>query len=132
MTGGTRTGAVLGASCLKGSRETVAGACSVMRRSRMSPRGKRPGCLVRSWHWRAAAELYFGEVRWTLQRWLGGGSTRSAGWRSKRRAVFTDHLDHAETHNEYLPDESGPFRTDVKLLECDHAPVVAQFTLLDK
>jgi hypothetical protein len=26
----------------------------------------------------------------------------------------------------------GPLRTDVKFLESDHAPVVAQFTLLDK
>ena len=40
-------------------------------------------------------------------------------------------LDHTEIHNEYLPDESGAFRTDVKFPESDHAPVVAQFTLLD-
>jgi endonuclease/exonuclease/phosphatase family metal-dependent hydrolase len=39
-------------------------------------------------------------------------------------------LDHAEIHNEYLPDESGAFRTDVKFPESDHAPVVAQFTLV--
>jgi endonuclease/exonuclease/phosphatase family metal-dependent hydrolase len=41
-------------------------------------------------------------------------------------------LAHTEIHNEYLPDESGAFRTDVKFPESDHAPVVAQFTLLDK
>ena len=40
-------------------------------------------------------------------------------------------LEHTETHNEYLPDESGAFCTDVKFPESDHAPVVAQFTLLD-
>jgi endonuclease/exonuclease/phosphatase family metal-dependent hydrolase len=40
-------------------------------------------------------------------------------------------LDHTEIHNEYLPDESGAFRTDLKFPESDHAPVVAQFTLLD-
>jgi exonuclease III len=39
-------------------------------------------------------------------------------------------LDHTEIHNEYLPDESGAFRTDLKFTESDHAPVVAQFTLL--
>jgi endonuclease/exonuclease/phosphatase family metal-dependent hydrolase len=39
-------------------------------------------------------------------------------------------LAHTEIHNEYLPDESGAFRTDVKFPESDHAPVVAQFTLL--
>jgi Endonuclease/Exonuclease/phosphatase family len=39
-------------------------------------------------------------------------------------------LEHAEIHNEYLPDESGAFRTDVKFPESDHAPVVAQFTLV--
>ena len=39
-------------------------------------------------------------------------------------------LDHTEIHNEYLPDESGAFRTDVKFPESDHAPVVAQFTLV--
>lgn len=39
-------------------------------------------------------------------------------------------LDHTELHNEYLPDESGAFRTDVKFPESDHAPVVAQFTLV--
>lgn len=38
-------------------------------------------------------------------------------------------LDHAEIHNEYLPDESGAFRTDVKFPESDHAPVVAEFSL---
>jgi predicted extracellular nuclease len=39
-------------------------------------------------------------------------------------------LEHTEIHNEYLPDESGAFRTDVKFPESDHAPVVAQFTLV--
>jgi endonuclease/exonuclease/phosphatase family metal-dependent hydrolase len=47
------------------------------------------------------------------------------------RALLTT-LDHTEIHNEYLPDESGAFRTDVKFPESDHAPVVAQFTLLDE
>jgi endonuclease/exonuclease/phosphatase family protein len=36
-------------------------------------------------------------------------------------------LAHTEIHNEYLPDESGAFRTDVQYPESDHAPVVAQF-----
>jgi exonuclease III len=40
-------------------------------------------------------------------------------------------LAHTEIHNEYLPDESGAFRTDVKFPESDHAPVVAQFTLAE-
>jgi endonuclease/exonuclease/phosphatase family metal-dependent hydrolase len=40
-------------------------------------------------------------------------------------------LEHTEIHNEYLPDESGAFRTDVKFPESDHAPVVAQFSLLE-
>jgi exonuclease III len=40
-------------------------------------------------------------------------------------------LAQTEIYNEYLPDESGAFRTDVKFPESDHAPVVAQFTLLD-
>ena len=35
----------------------------------------------------------------------------------------------AEIHNEVLPDESGPFRTDVKFPESDHAPVIAEFAL---
>lgn len=35
----------------------------------------------------------------------------------------------AEIHNEVLPDESGPFRSDVKFPESDHAPVVAEFAL---
>ena len=35
----------------------------------------------------------------------------------------------AEIHNEALPDESGPFRSDVKFPESDHAPVVAEFVL---
>ena len=40
-------------------------------------------------------------------------------------------LEHTEIHNEYLPDESGAFRTDVKFPESDHAPVVAQFSMAD-
>lgn len=40
------------------------------------------------------------------------------------------YFNHAEVHNETLPDESGAFRTDVKFPESDHAPVVADFTLL--
>lgn len=36
----------------------------------------------------------------------------------------------AEIHNEVLPDESGAFRTDVKFPESDHAPVVAQFSII--
>lgn len=36
-----------------------------------------------------------------------------------------------EIHNEYLPDESGPFRTDVRFPESGHAPVVAQFSMAD-
>jgi endonuclease/exonuclease/phosphatase family metal-dependent hydrolase len=40
-------------------------------------------------------------------------------------------LEHTEIHNEYLPDESGAFRTDVKFPESDHAPVVAQFGMAD-
>jgi hypothetical protein len=39
-------------------------------------------------------------------------------------------LDQSQIHNEYLPDESGAFRTDVRFPESDHAPVVAQFTLV--
>jgi exonuclease III len=31
-------------------------------------------------------------------------------------------LEHSKIHNEYLPDESGAFRTDVKFPESDHAP----------
>jgi len=38
-------------------------------------------------------------------------------------------FDHAEIHNEALPDESGAFRTDVKFPESDHAPVVAEFQI---
>ncbi len=33
----------------------------------------------------------------------------------------------AEIHNEVLPDESGPFRDDIRFPESDHAPVVAEF-----
>jgi exonuclease III len=33
----------------------------------------------------------------------------------------------AEIHNEALPDESGPFRSDDQFPESDHAPVVAKF-----
>jgi len=36
---------------------------------------------------------------------------------------------HAEIHNEALPDESGAFRQDRKFPESDHAPVVAEFEL---
>jgi predicted extracellular nuclease len=36
----------------------------------------------------------------------------------------------AEIHNEALPDESGAFRTDVKFPESDHAPVLAEFSLV--
>jgi endonuclease/exonuclease/phosphatase family metal-dependent hydrolase len=35
----------------------------------------------------------------------------------------------AEIHNEVLPDESGPFRSDIQFPESDHAPVVAEFGL---
>jgi len=38
-------------------------------------------------------------------------------------------FDHAEIHNEILPDESGAFRTDPKFPESDHAPVVAEFNI---
>jgi predicted extracellular nuclease len=38
-------------------------------------------------------------------------------------------FDHAEIHNEVLPDESGAFRTDVKFPESDHAPVIAEFRI---
>jgi exonuclease III len=77
----------------------------------------------------------------------GCGEIREPGWRvdqvlavppGQRRDV--DHvlasrallasLEHSEIHNEYLPDKSGVFRTDVKFPESDHAPVVAQFTLV--
>jgi hypothetical protein len=37
---------------------------------------------------------------------------------------------HAEIHNEVLPDESGAFRVDTRFPESDHAPVVAQFAAL--
>jgi endonuclease/exonuclease/phosphatase family metal-dependent hydrolase len=40
-----------------------------------------------------------------------------------------EFFDHAEVHNEVLPDESGAFRTDVNFPESDHAPVVAEFRL---
>lgn len=36
----------------------------------------------------------------------------------------------AEIHNESLPDESGAFRTDAKFPESDHAPVIANFSLV--
>lgn len=36
-------------------------------------------------------------------------------------------FEHAEIHNEALPDESGAFRVDTQFPESDHAPVVAQF-----
>lgn len=38
-------------------------------------------------------------------------------------------LSGVEIHNEYLPDESGAFRTDAKFPESDHAPVIATFAL---
>jgi predicted extracellular nuclease len=44
------------------------------------------------------------------------------------RALLTFYRG-TEIHNEYLPDESGAFRTDVKFPESDHAPVVAEFLL---
>jgi endonuclease/exonuclease/phosphatase family metal-dependent hydrolase len=37
---------------------------------------------------------------------------------------------HAEIHNEVLPDESGAFRVDTQFPESDHAPLVAEFGLL--
>jgi predicted extracellular nuclease len=40
-----------------------------------------------------------------------------------------EFFEHAEVHNEVLPDESGAFRTDLKFPESDHAPVVAEFRL---
>jgi endonuclease/exonuclease/phosphatase family metal-dependent hydrolase len=39
------------------------------------------------------------------------------------------YFQHAEIHNEALPDESGAFRTDVKFPESDHAPVIAEFEI---
>ena len=36
---------------------------------------------------------------------------------------------HAEIHNEALPDESGAFRVDTQFPESDHAPLVAQFAI---
>jgi endonuclease/exonuclease/phosphatase family metal-dependent hydrolase len=36
---------------------------------------------------------------------------------------------HAEIHNEVLPDESGAFRVDTQFPESDHAPVVAEFSV---
>ncbi|MGI9286294.1 MAG: endonuclease/exonuclease/phosphatase family protein [Pseudomonadales bacterium] len=44
------------------------------------------------------------------------------------RAFFRS-FQHAEVHNEALPDESGAFRTDVKFPESDHAAVIAQFEI---
>ena len=35
---------------------------------------------------------------------------------------------HAEIHNEALPDESGAFRVDTQFPESDHAPLVAEFS----
>ncbi len=43
--------------------------------------------------------------------------------------AFFQSFQHAEVHNEALPDESGAFRTDVKFPESDHAPVIAQFEI---
>ena len=36
---------------------------------------------------------------------------------------------HAEIHNEVLPDESGAFRVDTQFPESDHAPLVAEFAV---
>ncbi|MGI9295136.1 MAG: hypothetical protein ACR2PS_14240 [Pseudomonadales bacterium] len=44
-------------------------------------------------------------------------------------ATFFRSFQHAEVHNEALPDESGAFRTDVKFPESDHAPVIAQLEI---
>lgn len=44
------------------------------------------------------------------------------------RGLFR-YFQHAEVHNEALPDESGAFRTDDKFPESDHAPVIAQFDI---
>jgi endonuclease/exonuclease/phosphatase family metal-dependent hydrolase len=44
------------------------------------------------------------------------------------RGLFASFVG-AEIHNEYIPDESGAFRTDVKFPESDHAPVIAEFDL---
>jgi hypothetical protein len=68
----------------------------------------------------------------SLQRWLRGGSTRSAGWKSKRRSVSTDHRTTRRFTMNICLMSQGPLRIDVKFLESDHAPAVAQFTLLDK
>jgi endonuclease/exonuclease/phosphatase family metal-dependent hydrolase len=38
-------------------------------------------------------------------------------------------FEHAEIHNEALPDESGAFRQDTKFPESDHAPVIAEFEI---
>ena len=43
--------------------------------------------------------------------------------------ALLEFFDHAEIHNEVLPDESGAFRTDVKFPESDHAPVVVEFRI---
>jgi len=55
------------------------------------------------------------------------------------RGVMLDHVlvsrgllrwfDHAEIHNEALPDESGAFRSDRSFPESDHAPVIAEFAV---
>lgn len=55
------------------------------------------------------------------------------------RGVMLDHVlvsrgllrwfDHAEIHNEALPDESGAFQTDRSFPESDHAPVIAEFSV---
>ncbi len=65
-------------------------------------------------------------------------SLRYSLWHLGRGEMF-DHVlasrslfgafDHAEVHNETLPDESGAFRTDLKFPESDHAPIVAEFAL---
>ncbi len=44
------------------------------------------------------------------------------------RAFFRS-FQHAEVHNEALPDKSSAFRTDVKFPESDHAPLIAQLAI---
>ena len=44
------------------------------------------------------------------------------------RSMFR-FFDHAEIHNEALPDESGAFRFDTHFPDSDHAPVVAEFSI---
>lgn len=67
-----------------------------------------------------------------LDTLLAGTSMKRVGRRCAGLPGLLATLDHTEIHNEYLPDESGAFRTDAKFPESDHAPVVAHFSLLDK